>query len=258
MYHHFVPISLHLQAEEFINQLKNLGSKPHACPYCQQTGFYIINAKAGHYQCKNCHKGFNKSTCTPYHRLAPLGWLPLIAEQRLCGKSCTAIRYQLDYCTPSVVKRRVNVIEQQMAKNHPPLYAWYKEFIAVRKTAQPIAVIEEAQILKHWVNSLLQADKVTCPYCQSENVKNIAENRPRMRCQSCWRYFSGLTGSGLENLGYSEYWLTMIDMFIAGETIKAISERLKISHSTVTKARRTWLGIMRQRGLMVLFEWVNS
>jgi len=257
MYHHFVPISLHASAQALINQLQALNHAPSQCPHCQHTRFYIINAEAGYYRCKSCHKGFNRSTSTPYHRLAPLAWLPLIAQLRLCGKSYAAIRYKLDYCTSATVKRRVNVIEQQMANSYPALYRWYQGFMEVGKTIQPTAVIEEIQQLKDWVNRLLQGDNLTCPYCQSDKIKKVTKTRARYRCQTCWRYFSNLAGSGLEHLSYSQHWLTIIDMLSAGKTIKAISETLNISHSTVTKARRTWLHIIQQQELLVLFEWIS-
>lgn len=258
MYHHFVPIKLHAQADALIVDLKALSHPPIACPHCQHPQFYSINPLRGYYRCRSCKKGFNRSSGTVFYRLAPLEWLPMIASYRLCGRGYSAIRYELDYCTAQVVKKRVRAIELYMESHYPELYQWYMDFIAQPKTEHPQVVQEQHQQLKAWVTGILKEKQATCHYCGSNKAKKVGKSRASFRCQTCWRYFNNLKGTGLERLQHSENWLKMIDMLVDGKTNLAIQKELKISPNTMSRARWVWGGIMERLDLFVLKEWVSS
>lgn len=255
MYRNFVPKPFHAQADQLINDLKSLMDKPTICPYCQHNQFYAINTKTGYYRCKSCKKGFNRSVNTPFYHLTHLDWLPSIAIRRLCGQHSALIRQELN-CSLWMVKRRIVLIEQYMQQHYPELYQWYQHFIHNTDNELPIAVQQQTEQLKNWVNQQLQLNEATCPHCESPNTKKTNAARGQFRCKNCWRYFSTFKGTGLEHLSNSENWLTMIDMLVAGDTYQAIQQKLGISFGTITYHRRVWLKIMRHLGLFLLHEWI--
>lgn len=259
MYSNFVPTNLHNQAEALISDLKLLSDKPTECPYCKNTKLYFVNTSSGYCRCSVCKRGFNRSLNTPFYRLAPLELLPIIAGRRLCGQGYATIRHELNTYTPWVIKRRVRVIEQYMQTHYPELYQWYQPFIEGTQQSIPDNVVQQIQQLKSWVTGILNATTSTCPHCDSIHCQKMNDTRrAQFRCKSCWRYFSNLKGTGLEHLGYSENWLTMIDLLADGKNNHEIEQVLKISTGTVTKARRIWLDIMQRQNLLILKEWISS
>lgn len=256
MYHNFVPIKLHNDAEALMADLRALTEQPTICPYCQHSELYAVNQSAGYYRCKSCKRSFNRSLNTPFYRLAPLAWLEVIASRRLAGQSFNTIRHELGDCTTWVIKRRVQIIDVYMQLNYPALYQWYCTFVDNSNSDEPTIITQQVAQLKAWINQILQATTAICPYCGSNKVLKVGETRARFRCKSCWRYFSHLKGTGLEHLGNSENWFSMIDMLIAGATNREIEQKLKISSSTITHAKRNWLTIMQQQDLLILKEWL--
>ncbi|WP_392561998.1 hypothetical protein RHO12_00380 [Orbus sturtevantii] len=255
MYHNFVPIKLHNNAEKLVANLTALSQKPVVCPYCQHNELYAVNTSSGYYRCKSCQRGFNRSLNTPFYRLAPLEWLPIIAERRLCGQSYITIRRELN-CSKWVVKNRSEIIEKYMQLNFSDLYNWYKNFINEAIIDEPLIVQEQAKQLKDWFDNILQTSQAICPHCDSAKTQKIGEHRAQFRCKNCWRYFSNLKGTGLEHLSRSENWWTMIDLLVKGKTNRQIESVLGISLGTIINYKKQWLKIIQQRNLLVLKEWI--
>jgi len=255
MYHNFVPINLSNNAEALLADLSALSEKPTICPYCQHHELYAVNSSSGYYRCKSCKRGFSRSLNTPFYRLAPLEWLPIIAERRLCGQSYKMIRRELG-CSLWVVKNRVDVINEYIKFHYPVLYQWYQDLVNEAKIDEPKIVQEQTEQLKAWVKGILQIVEATCPNCGTTKVQKVGEERAQFRCKSCWRYFSNLKGTGLEHLSRSENWLVMVDLLVEGKTNREIENCLKISSGTMVKAKKQWLEIMQQQNLLILREWI--
>ncbi|WP_392563800.1 hypothetical protein RHO13_11190 [Orbus wheelerorum] len=257
MYSNFVPIKLHNNADALVADLSALSEKPTVCPYCQHHQLYAVNSSSGYYRCKSCKRGFNRSLNTPFYRLAPLEWLPIIAQRRLCGQSYTSIRRELN-CSAWVIKNRIDVIDEYMQTYYPELYQWYQDFVNDVKIDEPKIVQQQVEQLKAWVSGILQVADASCPHCSSTKVQKVGESRAQFRCKSCWRYFSNLKGTGLDHLGRCENWFTMIDLLVDGKTNREIENTLKISSGTMIKAKKQWFDIMQQHNLLILREWITN
>lgn len=257
MFYDFVPEILQNDFDSLLNDLSYLPEQENEnCPFCHEVNFYKVRQKPLIFRCKVCQKYFNPLTLTPFNRLTPSIWWGLILTRRVEKATYHTLAIELN-CSIDMVKRRDHAIIIYMQQHYPALYTWYTKAHPNDSEMLPLVIEEQHKSAINLIHQLLTIEKIHCLYCQSTDTIKIGQ-RFRFRCKHCKKTFNLLHKTPLNKMPHSDLWLTFIDMLVNNQTNKAITEKLNLSHNTVTKWRRIWCKMMRDWKYEELAIWCDK
>lgn len=258
MQYDLIPQALHADFDQFLQALTELSQPtPSHCPYCAHKSVRQTRAAPLTFRCKACLKYFNPLTNTPFNRLSPADWLPLILCDRVNRQTYQEIADTLD-CDIKKIMRRDKAIKNKMQIDFPNLHQWYcaHNDVAHQFTANTTNDTLAAQHLafKQKLSELLTTTHAHCLYCHSPKTVKVGQ-RATFRCDHCRRGFSLLNGTPISNLTHADQWLNYIDLLVAKQSNHAIAEQLGINKNTIASWRRKWCRTMQLWGVESLAIW---
>lgn len=90
---------------------------------------------------------------------------------------------------------------------------------------------------------------VQCPACDCTEVRKwgVVSALQRYRCKACGRTFNRLSGTPFARLRQKEKWLGVMDGLERKESLRSISERLRVKKDTAIRWRHRFLAAFRNR-----------
>ncbi|MDF7666767.1 hypothetical protein PT273_02715 [Orbaceae bacterium ESL0727] len=260
MQNDFIPQVLQVDFERFLAELEQLDQQvPIHCPYCENDSFIKARKAPLSLRCKGCLKYFNSLTGTPFNRLQPVAWLPIILCERVNRKTYYEIADTLG-CDIKKIMRRDKAIKQQMQIDFPDLYQWYcaHNDVANQFEANQVSDAIDAQhsAFKQKLSEILATTHSPCWYCDSSNTVKIGE-RATFRCNHCRRNFSLLQDTPIFQLPRIHHWLAYLDLLVAKNSNRDIAQKLGMNSNTASIWRQKWCATMQLWGFENLAIWCN-
>lgn len=258
MQYDLIPPALHRDINQLLQELTQFAERvPSHCSYCGNHALTQTRTKPLTLRCKACLKYFNPLTHTPFNRLQPIAWLPMILAERIKRQSYQVIAERLE-CDIKQIMRRDKALKQRMQLAFPDLYPWYcaHNDVAKQFTANPIndALSAQHRAFKQQLSEILSTTHSPCRYCHSSHTVNVGQ-RATFRCNHCRRGFSLLHDTPILRLPHADQWLTYLDLLVAKQSNREIAEQLGMNRSTLGAWRHKWCHTMQLWGFASLALW---